>query len=132
MATLAITGLYASLLALLIIILGGRISHMRMKYGVGLLDGGHPKLTHAIRVHGNAVEWVPLILILFACAETQHLPHWALHLVGIALIMSRLLHAWGLSHSTGKSFGRFYGACSTYLITLILSIYNLYAYIMTL
>ncbi|MBN9288128.1 MAG: hypothetical protein BGO43_13370 [Gammaproteobacteria bacterium 39-13] len=131
MTTLAITGLYASLLSFLIIVLGARISHMRMKYRVGLLDGGHPQLTHAIRVHGNAVEWVPLVLILFACAESQHLPYWALHLLGITLIMSRLLHAWGVSHSSGKSFGRFYGIMSTWLIILILGIYNLYAFIMT-
>lgn len=131
MTTLSITGLYASLLAFLIIILGLRISHMRMKYRIGLADGGQPQLVHAIRVHGNAVEWIPLILILFACAESQHLFHWGLHFLGMALIVSRLLHAWGLSHSSGKSFGRFYGAIITYLITLILVVYNLYAFIIT-
>jgi uncharacterized membrane protein YecN with MAPEG domain len=41
-----------------------------------------------------------------------------LHLMGIALTLGRILHAWGLSTSPGESFGRAAGTTLTWLTLL--------------
>lgn len=127
MIALTITGLYATLLALLMIVLGIRVSSLRMKHRVGLLDGGNPELTRAMRIHGNIMEWIPMALILFACAESQRLGFLWLHILGIILLLSRILHMQGLIRSSGRSFGRMVGMLGTWSVMLILGIYNLYA-----
>ena len=127
--TLAITGLYASILAFVIIGLGYRVVRLRRKYRVGVLDGGHHELTQAIRIHGNATEWVPLVLILFACAESLQLSPWALHALGIALVIARILHILGLRRTVGRSFGRYAGIAGTWTVAIILSCYNLYHFV---
>ncbi len=126
---LHISSLYASILALLIICLGARVAFLRMRHRVGVLDGGNPDLLKAIRVHGNAAEWVPLTLILFACAESMSMPAIHLHMLGNCLLLSRLLHAYGLSRTRGASFGRFSGVVGTWTVMILLCVYNLYHYL---
>jgi uncharacterized membrane protein YecN with MAPEG domain len=128
--TLAITGLYASILAFVMIGLGYRVVRLRRKYRVGVLDGGHHELTQAIRIHGNATEWVPIVLILFACAESLQLTPWVLHGLGIILVLSRILHILGLRKTVGRSFGRYAGIVGTWIVTIVLGCYNLYHFVL--
>jgi hypothetical protein len=127
--TLMITGLYASILAFIIIWIGYRVVRLRRKYRVGVLDGGHHELTQAIRIHGNATEWIPIVLILFACAESLHLANWALHSLGVAFVLSRALHIHGLTRTVGRSFGRYSGIAGTWTVAIILACYNLYRFV---
>jgi len=60
-------------------------------------------------------------------AELSGLPAVAVHASGILLVTSRVLHAWGLSHSPGRTFGRFYGTAGTWLVIIGLSLYVMYA-----
>lgn len=129
---LTITGLYAAILSFLIIFLAASVVRLRVKHSVGILDGGQPDLSKAIRAHGNATETIPLALILMACAEVSHLPLAVLHGVGIVLVSARLYHAYGLSRSSGRSKGRFYGTLLTWIVILFLSFYNLIAFVKTL
>src|SRR5271167_2241798 len=55
--TAPVTGLYAGLLVLLLLVLGVRVTLLRSKLRVGTGHGNDPLLARAIRVHGNAVEW---------------------------------------------------------------------------
>jgi uncharacterized membrane protein YecN with MAPEG domain len=125
---LMITGLYASLLAFLIIFLAFRVVRLRFKHRVGILDGGHDDLTKAIRIHGNAIETIPVALILMACAESTKLGPIFLHSAGIVLIFARLYHAHGLSRSSGSSKGRKYGTLLTWLVVCCLGGYNLFVF----
>lgn len=93
---LPITALYGGLCGLLVLLLALRIPVLRAKYRVDYGDGGQPTLLHAIRAHGNAVEYVPLVLILMAAAESLGSSAIWLHLVGIGLLAGRVLHAGGL------------------------------------
>lgn len=127
--TLAITGLYASILAFVMIGLGYRVVRLRRKYRVGVLDGGHHELTQAIRIHGNATEWVPIVLILFACAESLQLTPWVLHGLGIILVLSRILHVLGLRKTVGRSFGRYAGIVGTWIVAIVLGGYNIYHFV---
>jgi len=121
-----ITGIYASLLACFILVLALNVIRVRRKYRIGLLDGGNEHLMRAMRLHGNAIEYIPIVLILFVIAEANGLSIWLLHIIGISLIGCRLWHAWGLSHSSGISKGRYFGTLGTCIIIVILAVYNIF------
>ena len=123
---LNITALYASLVGLLLIFLSSRVVRWRRQLSVGLGDGGEEDLLRAQRVQANFIEYVPIALILLAAAESQGLTGWSLHTGGAILVVARLLHAWGLSKSSGRTFGRFWGTLLTWVVILALSLANIY------
>lgn len=116
-----ITALYGSLLALLVIALASRIPLLRRKHRVGIGHGRNDELALAIRVHGNAIEYVPLALLLLLIAELQGMAAWGLHLAGSALFLARILHAIGLGRSAGTSGGRFIGTALTWTVVIVLA-----------
>ncbi len=124
--SLTITALYASLAGLLLLFLSFRVVRWRRKLSVGLGDGGQENLLRAQRAQANFTEYVPIALILLAVAESQVLTGWLLHTAGAILVLARLLHAWGLSQSSGRSFGRYWGTLLTWVVILALSLANIY------
>lgn len=117
-----ITGIYAALSALLVLALALRISQVRHANKIGIGDGGDRELMKRIRAHANALENLPLALILLLLLElNQTRPAW-LHGLGIALIVARLAHAAGLSRTTGYSLGRFGGTALTWLLLFAMSL----------
>lgn len=91
-----ITSLYASLSAAPVVWLSLRVVKLRRAKRIRLGDGGDPDLRNAIRAHGNATEYIPLLLVLLALLELNG-AHWALiHTAGLVLLSGRLLHARGL------------------------------------
>ncbi|MEN3365539.1 MAG: uncharacterized protein V7606_2813 [Burkholderiales bacterium] len=122
MAPVLITSFYAGLCALVVIALIFQVERQRFKHRIGFGDGGQEKLTLAIRVHANAVENIPLALILLLLWELNGGPVWGIHLAGAGLVVSRALHAWGFSRSSGRSFGRSVGATGTWLVILVLAL----------
>ena len=124
--SLTITALYASLAGLLLLFLSFRVVRWRRKLSVGLGDGGQESLLRAQRAQANFTEYVPIALILLAVAESQVLTGWLLHTAGAVLLLARLLHAWGLSQSSGRSFGRYWGTLLTWVVILALSLANIY------
>ena len=92
-----ITALYAGLLAPLFVLLALRVILQRTKQRVAVGDGQNLKLLRLIRVHGNFAEYVPLALVLMALAESLGAWAWLLHVLGIALVAGRSLHAYGVS-----------------------------------
>ena len=113
-----ITGFYAALATLLVLVLAARIVWLRNVRKIGLGDGGDRQLARAIRAHANAVEYLPLALLLLLILELQHTAALWLNVFGIALIVARVLHAFGLSGSSGYSFGRGVGTVLTWLVML--------------
>ena len=122
---LPITATYASLLALLVLLLVAVVVRLRRSLRIGLGDGGNRDLARAIRVHGNAIESVPLFLILLAVYEINGGAAALLHLFGVVYFASRILHAWGLLSHSGVSPGRFYGTIGNGLCLFGLAIANL-------
>lgn len=117
-----ITALYAALLVLWQIFLGFRISILRKKHQVGVGSGGNLELNVAVRCHGNAVETIPVAILLILIAELNGASTVLLHGAGIAFLAGRILHAWGLTRTQGNiSFGRFAGMLLTWLVFLILA-----------
>ncbi|MCT7941224.1 MULTISPECIES: MAPEG family protein [Shewanella] len=124
--TLFITGLYASLTALLIIALAYRVVKFRRLNAVGIGNGDNKDLALAVRVHGNLVENAPIVLILLAVAETHNMPEYLLHCFGSLWVFARLIHAIGLTQGKGGyHWGRFWGVLLTWIILLSLAVSNI-------
>lgn len=119
--TLPVTSLYAGLATLLIIGLAARIPPMRQRFRVGIHSGQNETLARAIRVHGNAVENLPLGLLLLALLELQDVSASLLYVIGGVLMAGRLIHAWGLGRSAAYSLGRFWGTVLTWLSLLTMA-----------
>ena len=121
----AISALYAGLLTLLVVLLGLVVINLRRSLRVGIGDGGNHDLARAVRVHGNAIENIPLFLLLLVMYELNRGSVTWLHIFGAVFFISRVVHAWGLFSSSGASMGRLVGAVGTYACLLGLAISNL-------
>lgn len=117
-----ITLLYAALCTLLVLGLAIRVMLARGRLKVGLGDGGHGELNRRVRAHSNAVEYVPLALILLGGMELNGYPDWLVHVFGATLVIARALHAWGLAVSAGRSTGRFWGTLLTLLLMVAMCV----------
>jgi uncharacterized membrane protein YecN with MAPEG domain len=122
---LPVTAVYASLLAILVVILALTVVRLRRALKIGMGDGGNRDLQKAIRAHGNAVETIPVFLILMAVYEANGGRAQMLHIAGALFLLSRVLHAGGLLSSSGASRGRAAGIVGTIGAILFLAISNL-------
>ena len=91
-----ITSLYASLLALLIVRLSVSVIKLRRKHRISVGDGRNKELQLAIRTHSNAVEYIPITLLLLLTLELNGAPKTLIHIAGATLLVGRILHAMGL------------------------------------
>lgn len=93
--------LYAVLGALLLIKFSFDVVRMRLQYRVSYGDGGFSELQNAIRVHGNAAEYIPIAILLLLLMEMNGAETWMVHVTGILLIAGRLMHYYGFHHHYG-------------------------------
>ena len=114
-----ITGLYAGLLAVMLVVLILQVIRYRWKFKVGLGDGGIKELEQRIRAHGNFIETAPFLLILMFLLESNGTSELALHLFGITMLLGRILHMAGLYKSPTTSVGRALGMIMTNSLLLI-------------
>jgi len=120
---LMITSIYAALASLLIVWLSLNVVRLRRSGRVILGDGGKPALQVAIRAQGNATEYIPISLILLLLLELSKGNVLMLHIGGIALLVGRSLHAYGLTTSNLKL--RVIGMAFTFSNIIYLAIANL-------
>jgi uncharacterized membrane protein YecN with MAPEG domain len=59
-----------------------------------------------------------------ALLEADGAPGWALHAAGVVLVLARLLHATGLTQSSGRTPWRFSGTIATWTLIAVLSVAN--------
>ena len=110
-----ITALYAGLNALVVMVLAFLVVRQRGKSGLGIGEGpAEGPLHRAIRAHANAVENVPLALVLLTVLELSGASVILLHGVGAGLLLGRVLHGFGLSRSGGTSVPRLVGTLLTW------------------
>lgn len=124
---LRFTPIYAGLLAILIVYLGYRVTLFRRAEKKGLTQTDCSEaMQRAIRVHANALENIPLALIMLLMLELNHLNPILTNILGCMLVLGRVLHAWGLSKKDGVSFGRFYGMLFTWLSMIAMAVLNIW------
>lgn len=124
-----ITMLYAGLCTILVVILGLRVVLYRFGHKIGIGDGGDIVLQRRVRVHANAIENLPLALLLLGGMELNGYPAALIHGFGATLFVSRVAHAWGLSHSSGTSKGRFLGTLFTWLLMLAMALFAIAGFV---
>lgn len=121
-----ISGIYAALAALLIVGLARNAIRLRRQYKVALGDGGNGDLLAAIRAHANAVEYLPIGLLLLLIFELNQGPIWLLHILGSLFIIGRLIHAYGVSKAIISR--RIIGMQMTLWLLIIMAVLNLFAF----
>jgi uncharacterized protein len=124
-----IAGLYAALCAILVLVLALRVIVLRWSTKAGIGDGGDRRLARAIRIHGNAIEYVPVALILLVVAELSGASHTLLHGCGIVLVAARAAHALGFARTAGVSFGRSLGVVGTMAVIAVLAVVDIAAFL---
>ncbi|PWC11362.1 hypothetical protein B4923_13610 [Brenneria roseae subsp. americana] len=119
-----VSALYIVLGALLLIKLSLDVVKLRMQYRVAYGDGGFYELQTAIRVHGNAVEYIPIGAILLLLMEMNGAIVAMVHVCGLLLIAGRLFHYYGLHHREFR--WRRVGMAGTYVSLVLMALINLY------
>jgi uncharacterized membrane protein YecN with MAPEG domain len=122
-----ITGMYAALAALMIVALARNVISLRRQHKVALGDGGHQDLLAAIRTHANAVEYLPIGLLLLLLLELSQGPAWLIHLLGSLFIIGRLIHANGVSKAIITR--RIIGMQFTIWLLIIMAVLNVLAFV---
>lgn len=126
MPILHISPVYILLNIILILILAYRIVILRRRFKIGLGDGDKKELRMAIAVHANAIENMPLVLIVMLVVELNGGHVWIMHASGIILTLSRIWHALGTSRYAGISSGRYYGTLITWIYAASMGFYAVY------
>lgn len=116
--TLLITPLYAAILGLMLIGFTFVVIAGRASTGVLLLHGDNLPLAARIRQHANFAENVPMALLLMALAEISGAPAGWMHAMGLLLILSRLLHPFGVNPEGNAKAMRIAGMTGTWLVML--------------
>ncbi len=118
-----ITSIYASLSALLIVRLSISVIKLRRKNRISVGDGGNEELQLAIRTHANAVEYIPITLLLLLMLELNGAPKILIHLLGATLITGRIIHAIGIPAKNLKK--RVLGMQITIFLLIGLAVLNI-------
>lgn len=95
-----VSALYVVLGALFLIKFSFDVIRLRRLYHVSTGDGGFFELQTAIRIHGNAAEYIPVAMLMMVMMEMNGAEIWMLHLVGIVFFLGRSLHFYGMNSST--------------------------------
>lgn len=118
-----ITALYASLLMLIMIWLTFQVIKQRRAGKIAYADGGVKALQIARSAHGNAVDTIPITIILMILLELNGGSILLIHLSGLLLIIGRVMHGHAVLKDTLG--GRKKGMVLTLLSQLLLILSNL-------
>tara|TARA_Y100001001_G_C7979481_1_gene298851 strand:- start:675 stop:1055 length:381 start_codon:yes stop_codon:yes gene_type:complete len=91
-----VSAFYIGILALMYLGLTVYVIRARLSNRIGLGDGGNAMLNRRIRIHAHFAEFVPILVLMLVVLELQSVPAIWLHIMGFAIVLSRVFHAWGL------------------------------------
>lgn len=119
---LPVSAVFASVCAVLLIVLSYRVAmfRMRQKKGLGVTDDRD--FAVAIRTQANFTEYAPIALILLAIGELNGVAVQLIYGVGMAFVLFRLFHAWGMTQGRGGAHpARLIGIVGTWLALLVIA-----------
>ncbi|MDY0972644.1 MAPEG family protein [Siccibacter turicensis] len=93
-----VSALYAVLGALLLVKFSIDVLRLRSQYRVSYGDGGFSELQSALRIQSNAMEFLPLALVLLLFMEMNGALTWMVHVCGLLLIAGRVMQYYGYQH----------------------------------
>jgi len=124
MSELQVASVYIAINMLILVWLAFRVVSRRRSGKISIGDGGSDDLAVAIRVHGNASEYIPATLVGFLALAFLQSPVWSLHALGITFTLGRLMHVFGMG--SGPIIFRQLGVLLTWLTMVIVSLAILY------
>ena len=124
MTGLQAASVYIAVNILILVWLALRVVSRRFKGKISIGDGGSEDLAIAIRVHGNASEYIPPMLIGLLGLALMDGAVPVIHALGIAFTVARLSHVLGMSR--GPIVARQLGILVTWASMVILSLALLY------
>ncbi len=113
---------YAAIFVFIFVLLAVQVIRLRQKYMVGIGAGGHVDLERASRVHANFAEYVPFAILLLGFMEMQRQSIWLIHILAIALLVGRLVHAYGVSQPDEDINLRSTGMLLTFAVLIVAAI----------
>lgn len=116
---IVVTPVYAALLALLFVALSVNVIRARRRGKIAIGVSGDALLERIARVQANFAEYAPFTLLLLALAESRGAPGLLLHCLGLALLLGRLAHAWGVSNPIENFRFRVAGMAATLSVIII-------------
>ena len=116
-----ITLFVSSLLVLMKLVLGLRVSMYRNKSNISWGDNGDDQLIRRIRAHANHSEWVPATMIILGLVEMVGVHPIIVGVLGAIVVIARSLHAIGLM-GNAESFNRAAGLAMNWIVLLLASI----------
>jgi len=117
---LTITLISAASLAFINIWLAVRVMVVRYRGQISIGHGGDSLAETRMRAHANFTEYVPIALILMGLIELQGGNGTLLWAIGVALVVSRILHPFGMERPVPNVF-RAGGFLLTLGATLVLA-----------
>lgn len=115
--------LYVVLGVAIIVYLSMRVIKLRRFYKISVGDGSIVELQQAIVAQLNAVEYLPIGLILLLSLEVNSANIILVHVSGIALIIGRIVHARGMLLDVLKM--RVIGMFITFYTLITMAVLNL-------
>ncbi len=115
----ATVGIYAALNTIILMWLAVATGQLRTRYKVLIGDGGVPHMIRILRGHANAVENIPIMLVLLVIAAAMGTPVYVLHLLGIVFTVGRVIHAWHFIDEHGARWQRMAGFGLSFLALLL-------------
>lgn len=115
-----VTAVFAAVTGLLLLVLSAQVVKYRIKYRQGLGVADDPEFEAAVRAHANLIEYAPLGLIMLGIAEVNGVSATLIYWTGMALVVGRILHAWGMINGKGQPHkARMVGILLTWLAILV-------------
>lgn len=118
-----ITPIYAVILSTLMIWLALNVIKSRRKHKVRYSDGGVLELQIARTAHSNAVDYIPISLILLFFLEYNGGNIWLVNFAGLSLVAGRVIH--GRSILAENLKGRVRGMQLTIYTIIALALLNM-------
>ena len=115
-----VTAVFPAVVGLLLMVLSGQVVKYRLKYRMGMGVNDDREFEAAVRAHANLVEYAPVGLIMLAIAELNGVASGLIYWTGMALVVGRILHAWGMINGKGGPHkARMIGILLTWLAILV-------------
>ncbi|KAB0466096.1 MULTISPECIES: MAPEG family protein [Vibrio] len=118
-----ITALYAALLTVLMIWLAIEVIKQRRINLIAHADGGVESLQVVRSAQSNAMDYIPITVILMGFLEMNGASVWFIHVLGVAFLLGRVIHAKGILAKNLK--GRKVGMVLTLICMISLIVLNL-------
>ena len=122
---LTIIPVFAAVFSVLFVLLSINVIRARRRHKVAIGAGRNKSVERAMRVHANFAEYVPFALLLITLLELNKANAMLLIALCSALLVGRLVHAFGVSMENERFVYRVSGMAMTFTVILIAALANL-------